>query len=128
MTDRILVNGMITPDGTRLFSRSRHDYRTHKDENGETYMVDGGTDYLRRSVNKEPATDISVYATGEFQHDRNHAHWGSFDPDTDEGPNYRPIASLTTDHIRNILEDCPYADPFLRDLMEQELKWRDSLE
>lgn len=40
-----------TPDGTILFSRSRHDYVTHTDKNGKEYMIDGGRDYTRRSAN-----------------------------------------------------------------------------
>lgn len=44
----ILRNSMLTPDGTHLISRHRHDYVTHEDKNGEHYMADGRNDYLRR--------------------------------------------------------------------------------
>jgi hypothetical protein len=58
--ERLLLNRIRTPDGTILTSRHQHDYVTHEDANGETYMTDGGTAYLRRSVNAVPAEDLSM--------------------------------------------------------------------
>ena len=49
---KVLVSGMICPDGTVLYSRHRHDYKSHTDSNGEWYMIDGGLDYVKSSVNK----------------------------------------------------------------------------
>lgn len=47
----VLLNKLITPDGTILISRHRHDYVTYKDKNGKTYFIDGGSDYCRSSNN-----------------------------------------------------------------------------
>jgi len=49
----ILFRELVTPDGTSLISRHRHDFVTHKDRNGKTYMLDGGINgyYYRRSAN-----------------------------------------------------------------------------
>ena len=41
----IIRNAIQTQDGTVLQSFSGHDYKTHVDANGKTYMVDGGLEY-----------------------------------------------------------------------------------
>lgn len=64
---QIIYNAIRTPDETVLVSHHRHDYKTHLDANGEEYMIDGGTDYIRRSVNKIPAEDLSLYDDEPFE-------------------------------------------------------------
>ena len=61
MEAKLLAQRIQTPDGTILHSKHRHDYVTHTDANGETYMVDGGFEYRRGIVNKQPAKDVCVY-------------------------------------------------------------------
>lgn len=47
----IVYNALKTPDGTILESLHVHDHVTYKDKNGKTYMIDGGTHYVRYSTN-----------------------------------------------------------------------------
>ena len=47
----LLYRHLRTPDGTTLISSHRHDYKTHLDVNGKEYMLDGGLEYLRCSIN-----------------------------------------------------------------------------
>jgi len=62
MEKRLIYSAIRTPDGTVLESRHRHDFVTHLDKNGETYMLDGGCeDYVRRSINIVEAEDLSLY-------------------------------------------------------------------
>lgn len=63
----LLVSRIQTPDGTILESRNRHDYVTHDDANGESYMLDGGSSYQRRSVNNTPAKDVSIYTNSPYK-------------------------------------------------------------
>jgi hypothetical protein len=123
MSERILVNGIRTPDGTEIFSRSRHDYVTYRDKNGEEYMVDGGLDYQRRS-GSGGETDISVYATGEHEHDRQYFHWGTRGKDGKSPLKYKPLCDLDTDHIHAILDTQTHIDEYVRGMMESELEFR----
>lgn len=58
---RLIYSGMITPDNTLLHSRHVHDYVTHEDKNGKHYMLDGGNEYIRSSVNGDESF-ISIYS------------------------------------------------------------------
>ena len=71
--ETIFLNHIRTPDGTILISSTRHDYNTYTDANGYEYMVDGGSAYLLRNVNKEPYTELSY----DFESAREHFTWGS---------------------------------------------------
>ena len=61
---RLVYNAIRTPDGTVLKSSNEHRYRTYTDDNEETYIVDGGLDYLNRSINNTPAEELSRYESG----------------------------------------------------------------
>lgn len=56
-----------------------HDYRAHEDKvTGETYVVDGGNEYLRRSMNDVPAEDLTVYLDDNFEVVRMAFVWKSY--------------------------------------------------
>lgn len=121
----ILLNRIRTPDGTVLTSYHRHDYRTHKDANGETYMVDGGTAYLRRNHCKEPYEELTVVLTDDHEVNRKAFHWGSRGPMGDQPVQYRPLCELSDDHIQAILETQPQIEgTYIEGLLAAELKYR----
>lgn len=104
-TETIIRNAIITPDGTYLRSYHRHDYVQHLDKfTGEIYIVDGGNDYLRRSLNTSPAEDLTVYLSDPFHVVREAFVWKSYGKNY-EHPHgiYIKLCDITTDHIRAIL-------------------------
>lgn len=120
----LLANRIQTPDGTILQSYHRHDYKVYTDKNGETYMVDGGLDYIRRTIPKIPPKDLSVWSDDPHEVVREAACWGTRGRDGKQPLTYKPLCELTTEHIEAILETQPMIWPAFRAAFERELKWR----
>lgn len=119
----IVRNSMVTPDGTTLVSRARHDYVSYKDANGETYVVDGGRDYLRRSLNsKAPAKDTSVSLYHGHEAVREAYDWGTRGKDGDEELHYILLKDMDDEHLKALIEDAYPATP----LFIAEQNWRKS--
>ncbi len=120
----LIANRIRTPDGTILQSFNRHDYKTHLDKNGEVYMVDGGCEYIRRSVNNVPAEELSVYADSPFSIVREAMHWGTRGKDGTQPLTYIPLKDMTTDHIEACLVTQYQMASCFRQAMENELLYR----
>ncbi len=121
---QLIANRIQTPDGTILQSFNRHDYKTHLDANGEIYMVDGGLEYLRRSVNQVPATELSVYVGDDHQHIRTAFHWGTYGKGGTQVLKWVALADLDADHIVAILDTQSQISSWLRDAFNAELQFR----
>lgn len=102
MERKVVVSRMRTPDGTILVSKHVHDFVTHKDtKTGEVYILDGGKDYRRESMNSIPGENVSIYSDDPFEVIRENLCRGTFD---EEGNRiWKPISKLTDDHLKNIL-------------------------
>ena len=120
----LLVSAIITPDGTRLESRHRHDYQTHIDANGEEYMIDGGLDYVRRSVNKERAVDAFVHDDDTHEVIRESFKWGTYGKKGDQPLERKPLSLLHTEHIESILETQTHLKSHIVKVFEDELEYR----
>jgi hypothetical protein len=118
----------MTPDGTYLRSYHRHDYVQHLDKfTGEIYIVDGGNDYLRRSLNTTPAEDLTVYLSDPFETIRRNFAWKSYGKNGELAPDgiYILLHAMDTDHIHAILEtQTQLKGSCVEDLMKQELAYR----
>ena len=119
----LIRNAIRTPDGTVLESRTRHDFKIHDDANGNTYMVDGGLSYHRRSANGDEQ-DLTVTAEDSFKKQRLAATWGTYGKDGDQPLHYKRVADMEDGHLLAVLRTQPAMYPQIRTLMEQELDHR----
>jgi len=99
----LIVNALRTPDGTVLESKSRHDYKTYTDANGKQYMVDGGLDYVRRSVHSDQI-DMCMYDDEPHEIQAKILTWGSYGINGDQPIRWIPIAEMDTAHIQAVLK------------------------
>ena len=124
MSNQLVVNKIRTPDGTILHSRHRHDYVTHLDENGEEYMLDGGTDYIRSSINKEEAESLAVYTDDDHSVIREAFMWGTRGLTGDQALIWKPLKDLEIDHINAILKTQTHIQDWVEKLFTDELEYR----
>lgn len=120
---QIIANILITPDGTRLQSYHRHDYKTYTDKNGKEYMIDGGNDYVRSSANGDEKY-ITITTADPFQAVRENFHWGTRGKDGKQPLQWKPLMSLDTEHIEAILETQSHISSWIREIFEHELEFR----
>ena len=125
MTDKYLLirNAFRTPDGTILQSRHRHDYVTHTDANGKTYMLDGGLAYVRCSANGD---EEHLIVTLEDTHEevREACEWGTYGINGDQPLSYIKLCDMDTDHIKAVLKVGGRINAGIKIAMEQELEYR----
>ena len=101
---RLILSKIQTPDGTILTSHHRHDYVTHTDINGETYMLDGGNDYQRTSVNKESFKDLSIWSDAPYEIIRENFHRGGRGKNGDEPLKWVPLSEMSDEWVKNCIE------------------------
>lgn len=123
----LLVNQWMTPDGTILRSRHRHDYVEHTDANGKIYFVDGGTDYIRTSGHG----DFQWYGLHEndpFIIIREVWDWGSYGINGDQPKHFILLKDMSEDHIRAILRtQTQILGSSTERLLNKELEYRSKL-
>ncbi len=125
-TRHLLVNKIKTPDGTILQSFYNHDYKTHRDANGEVYMVDGGiTGATRRSVNNEPYIELSVYSDAPHEIIRENFTWGTYGKNLDKPLTWVVLCDMSDEHIRAVLDYKGGPPPFIEKVFIDELIYRE---
>tara|TARA_R110000822_G_scaffold89718_1_gene207567 strand:+ start:117 stop:494 length:378 start_codon:yes stop_codon:yes gene_type:complete len=123
MTAKLIRNALQTPDGTLLESRFRHDYKTHVDANGKTYMIDGGLDYVRCSANGDEIHHC-VWNDDPFDKVREAITWGTYGINGDQPLSYIKLCDMETEHIKAVLKlDRVYPEYIVA--MKKELEHRD---
>lgn len=125
--NQLIYNAIRTPDGTVLHSRHRHDYLEHFDTvSGEWYVNDGGNDYMRRSVNKVPAQELSLTMKEPHHLKRQVITWKTYGKDGEfpDGKIIR-LCDMETDHVRAILDTQYHIHgTYMEKLFSDELDYR----
>lgn len=122
---RLVRNAIQTPDGTVLESRHCHDYVTHQDRiTGETYMIDGGLEYIRSSVNTVPATNLSVCLEDGIEMVRDVVTWGTYGKDGKQPFRRIALRDMSNGHIQACLDMCPNMHPNISEAFKMELQYR----
>lgn len=122
----LIFSAIQTPDGTVLESNSRHDYRTYTDSiSKEEYMIDGGLDYFRTSINTMPPKRIALYSDDEHSELRKWITWGTYGKDGGDELKHIALCDMDDEHIMTILESYEsFIAPWRCTLYENELKYR----
>lgn len=124
---RLILSRIQTPDGTILTSYHRHDYVTHTDANGEEYILDGGNDYQRTSVNIEPYKDLSVWSDAPYEIIRESFHRGGRGKNGDEPLKWVPLSEMSDEWIKNCItynDERGMSKSYANYLYCKELKYR----
>jgi hypothetical protein len=127
MTYQIIRNAIICPDGVLLESKHRHDYQGHFcDLTNEFFMVDGGLDYFRGSINKVKPEYLHVTTEDPFELQREAFTWGSYGKNGDEPKHYIKLMDMATEHILAILETQTHIhNTYVEELLMQEIDYRE---
>ena len=128
MSKQLLVSRIKTPDGTILESKYTHDYREYKDSiSGESYILDGGISYQRKSVNKIPAEDLSCYTDDPHERIRENFTWGTYGKKGDQERKDILLKDLSNDHLEALIkytDDLNYYPEHINDLFVEEYLYR----
>ncbi len=104
---QLIANRIQTPDGTILWSRFTHDFAYHVDKvTGEKYMIDGGQEYVHRTINQVPAKDLCVYDDAPWEEQRKVILRGTMVNTGQVEPRiyWIPLYKLTDEHLNGILK------------------------
>lgn len=123
---QLIYSAIQTPDGTILQSRHRHDYVSHEDANGETYVLDGGVSYIRRSINTIPAKELFLYADDPHEKVREFVERGGRGKNGDEELKYVKLKDIDDEWLEAIIdyEETYRPNNIFLEIYKNEVEWR----
>ena len=120
---KLVYNAIQTPDGTVLESRHRHDFKEHTDTiTGNTYMIDGGLDYIRTSMYPDQV-NLAVYLEDGHDKVRSSITWGTYGKNGDQPMSFVKLCDMDTDHIKACIKGQPL-HPQIKTAFKNELLYR----
>ena len=120
----IFRNSIITPDGTELISKDRHDYVVYKDKNGQIFGIDGGNEYLRRTHDAvNCGIDTSITSDSPIEDIRGFLSWGTYGKDGKSPYKRVLLKDMSNNHILAIIETQKIQD-LLKEIFYRELDFR----
>ena len=127
---QLIYSAWKTPDGTILHSRHRHDYQEHFDEiSKEWYILDGGNEYIRCSVNQVPAEDLTLYSDDPHEKIREVFIWKSYGKNFSQPEGvYTLLKDLTDEHLVAILETQTHLPGYILEMFKNEIQFRGGLD
>lgn len=126
-TRQLVYSAIQTPDGTIIESLHRHDYNTHVDKNGKTYMIDGGLEYVRCNIHNDQKW-VGCYLDEPFEKVRLCFHWGkNYDEHMNRLPRteYVKLCEMNDGHLDAVI-DYPRVPSWCNELFKKEKKYRAS--
>ena len=124
---RLVYNAIRTPDGTVLESYHRHDFQSHKDANGHTYIVDGGLDYIRRNINIEhPSEDLSLLEDDPQEQVGKVVKWGTYGINGDQPLKWVSLRDMSVEHLKACTTNLPSMVTGVLACMIREIEWREA--
>ena len=127
MTERQLIySAWKTPDGTLLHSRHRHDYCEHFDAvSKEWYILDGGNEYIRCSVNTVPPEDLTLYTDDPHEKIREVFVWKSYGKNFSQPEGvYTLLKDLTDEHLGNVIATQTHLPEYILEMFRNEQVFR----
>lgn len=101
----LLVNKWMTPDGTILHSKHRHDFVGHTDKNGKYYAIDGGVSgYIRSVGDYQDLKDLCVYSDDDFSLIRENLERGGRGKDGTEPLRYTILKDMSDEYLNAVIE------------------------
>lgn len=130
LESKLIYSAWRTPDGTILHSRHRHDYQEHFDEvSKEWYILDGGLDYQRCSINEVPAEDLTLYSDDPHDKIREVFIWKSYGKNFSQPEGvYTLLKDLTDEHLAAILETQTHLPEYILEMFKNEIQFRERLD
>ena len=109
MEKELIASRIKTPDGTILWSRHVHDYVAYQDsKTGEVYILDGGTDYFKTSINVVPAKNVCIFSTAKWKTLRNYIIRYTQLLDKNRQPTGKSgfvrLSNMSDEHLNNLLD------------------------